>query len=468
VAIVTIGKHTILRDLIQAVWRMRGLDRSQKVEFVVDEESKEAILSVLKKITGATPSEELTLEQLLVYATYNQSVMQGDNNYRSLHHKMDMILQQEVFGAVLDPSVDKTALNKLLVDTRDLFITTHSLEPWDLFGEIQELEVSEKVVQSDFERQRKSASFKAFNANPIIKAREKGKREARIPTVEESLKQLEAESVDILPSKLLTTAASGTKDGREVEKETAKETEKQVLIDKEVGSQLQSRLPLNNISLEEIGVFDSRSYLFSPTKEKFISGTGFSLLHTERAFQDSSLENYRDVFDPELLSSINLQRKIDVSGYKYEPFDIYQKSVSSVLIVKIKGWISDSFRVVMLDHQDTAIVRKALENYVNKEIETMLYDFRVGIIEGGENPLPDDLLEKNQKVLKLVTQAKFFNGELTYSEKELEYLKKWIEEKGVNKMFTLFREHILKWKAESALAFESSPIGKLFSELGHS
>ena len=111
--IVTIGRHTILRDLLQSVWRLRGLEKSQHVQFTIDQEVKEIIISAMKEL-GVMVTEPLQLEHLLLFTSYNQALLQGDNNYRSFKHKTSEILQQEAFKAFLNPSLKGEELAKII------------------------------------------------------------------------------------------------------------------------------------------------------------------------------------------------------------------------------------------------------------------------------------------------------------------------------------------------------------------
>src|SRR5262249_23906150 len=119
IALASINQHTTLRDLLQAVWRMRGLDKSQSVEFVVDAEVEKMIFLVLEQLTGKKITT-LTLADVLLFVTYNQAKLQGDNNYRSLKHKMKAILQAEAFKALLDPTVQAGPLKQLIKDVEAL------------------------------------------------------------------------------------------------------------------------------------------------------------------------------------------------------------------------------------------------------------------------------------------------------------------------------------------------------------
>jgi len=73
--------------------------------------------------------------------------------------------------------------------------------------------------------------------------------------------------------------------------------------------------------------------------------------------------------------------------------------------------------------------------------------------------------KKKPEFIKLLVQAKFFNGETEFSSTEIPYLEAWIKDRGVVKMSTLFEKYILQWKAESSAKYQQSPLRSLFTKL---
>lgn len=99
----------------------------------------------------------------------------------------------------------------------------------------------------------------------------------------------------------------------------------------------------------------------------------------------------------------------------------------------------------------------------NKPVNLYLYDFNLGSIINSQNT-DSKALEANLQFLHLLVQAKFFNGETSYSSKEIPFLKNWIEKNGVEKMEKLFLE-IITWKDETKIAFPTSPLNKVFQKI---
>ncbi len=84
-SIVTISQHTMMRDLLQAVWRLRELDRGQKVEFRILPEDADIMAAILKsaRIPMKDPKNP-SLADLFRFVKYNEIARQKDDNWRAL------------------------------------------------------------------------------------------------------------------------------------------------------------------------------------------------------------------------------------------------------------------------------------------------------------------------------------------------------------------------------------------------
>ena len=60
VGLVTIGRNMLLRDLLQAVWRLRQIDKNQKIAFCLSEEVETIICQTFDKKPG-----EIKLDDIL-------------------------------------------------------------------------------------------------------------------------------------------------------------------------------------------------------------------------------------------------------------------------------------------------------------------------------------------------------------------------------------------------------------------
>jgi hypothetical protein len=119
----------------------------------------------------------------------------------------------------------------------------------------------------------------------------------------------------------------------------------------------------------------------------------------------------------------------------------------------------------MLDLKDSQDFQKILkDNDIGRE--TSIYNFELGLHAQGKRPIASEELQKDPVFIRLVVQAKFFNGETHYTQKEIQVLESWIQEKGSERMYKLFYDHILQSPAKtiSRTEFPASRIGKLFKK----
>lgn len=526
VALLTISQHTTLRELMQAMWRMRGVDKSQRIELAIDTDVKKMIFETLRKFTGKEHPDELKLEHILLFVTYNQAALQGDSNYRALKQKMLSLLQEQVYLALIDPLADHEATLKLFQETQKYFVQEITRSPWELFGKETVLKDSDEVVQHDLSRLTGDTAFQSLIINPFIISRTDPKR------LTQSLNLLTIGAKGILPERLLTTPGksfhgSPNEYGKNVEVEIQKDVHTQTNIQKEIvaasGPPIQRPsvvYPIPNEKyfqwslyvptspddlakdnfIEVYGKFSKYSprkhFLrfintqVAPKASYYFPSTLFPVIRVSDTFGEnvssfSRMYDFKDVFDPNVLSLINIQpvnRWADKSGTSavYFPFYKWQKSIADLLVVENAK--SGEIVTIFLDEMDSANLKEVLladqrEFQVSSllspltdllpgdpRVRLCLYNFRLGDYVHGKDPITN--LQTNPKFLRLVVQAKFFNGETDYSDDELIYLKAWIQEKGAARMYRLFTDYVLAFKATSKAKFPASTIGTLFKTLG--
>ena len=82
-AAVSVSIHTLMSGLLQAVWRLRGIERGQRVFFVLSEKDRKMIAERLERMTGRRISE-ITLKDLLFYVKANEATRQAKDASRAL------------------------------------------------------------------------------------------------------------------------------------------------------------------------------------------------------------------------------------------------------------------------------------------------------------------------------------------------------------------------------------------------
>lgn len=460
VATMTVDEHMTLHEFLQALWRMRGFDKSQRVEFVFEKETKALFIEALKKIPGIEPEELDEVDLIMLYFTYNEALVKGDNNFRALKQQMKAVLQAEAFAVMRDLSVDAATKVKVFMEIEELFVTKVSQSPSDMFGTPQVEEESAKVVEAEGQRWLNSKAFNAFKTNPVLVQRQKADK------IEKSLKKIADESPPKLTKKLLTAQGKqGTEYGRaveiEVEKESEKEHEREMEREKEV-EKLTAKISQESFQYTNEEIFKDID-IFDPTEYEPSAKDSRKELSFFTPVASLSADDPTNVFDdPHLKSSLNLQ---PIHKGKYSPFFDRQKAVADVLVVEDTA--TSAFKIIMLDTDDAVKLRKQLQQDQGEfPGRACLYNFVIKVHQSGVKEIKTAELENNPKFLAAIVQAKFFNGETEYSEQEIPHLKAWIERKGPQLMLDLFRNKILKYKDDSYNNFPYSTIAKVFKELG--
>jgi hypothetical protein len=492
---VTVGPNSMLYGLIQAVWRMRQLDEGQTVNFMVNEETDKIIRDTLERITGKKTEHHLTLEDLLVFTTYNQAIKQGDDNYRSLKQKMEMLLITKVVELMVDPNINRNDLIDIIIKTKELFVASSSLDPYEQYGRSEDYMSKKEVIPQDLQQFLDSPAMKTFATHPILKAR------YPIQEIKAALYKMAEQELDKLPHMLLSSANYNT----EVAVESRVETEIEAKTKVESKIQVQRRIELYNedgeisesfpiFKWDKNQIFAKNTYL--PTKSKDLSEAYFgyaqinSFLNlglTPIVTVDDVINNekmtdeYGNIFDPNLLATVNMmpvyqQNQGLLDRFRparplFRPFGKYDDVASSnVLIIENKQ--AKSLQMVLADQEDVRQFKNLLQedqsntSFQQREMRVCLYNLASEIYEQGADQFASDFLSNNAQLVKLKAQAKFYRGFLTYDEAEKEALHKWIQSKGPDRMKIFFHDIVLNNKPTQQQAFLGSNIDNIFKNLG--
>jgi len=507
-AFVTVSRHTLMRDILQTVWRLRQLDKGQRVSFALLDEEREVIATTLHRLTGRNPDEPLHLGDLLLYALYNQSARQGSDNFRALKQKLQNVVIDPVLEILSDPAVaDREAL-ELFDQIQTLFVSSASENPYESIGRPTSTDANRVVVREMVEKLLGSKPFLAFKTHPLLRTRfDASEMEKRIRKIAaEELKRLPEtlERVEQYETEIEVETATQKEKEVEKEKEKEKETEKENEIDLSAfrkdykpypvfawdGERLFERQTVRPTSVPKFFGLKTQSL-----SAKGLEGLGLSPLFSIRdaLASHSSTSKMASHFDPNLLGTLNFRpvyRETDESLLKralafassfvrqeaqepiqtppYSPFGLFQDSSQHLLVIQNPD--TKQIQAAMIDQEDarslSALLEKDQKSPLPSKRETRLclYHLENGVYRQGKEPVEG--LEKDPLFLRLKTQAKFFNGELAYSEEEIGVLKEWIKESGAGEMYHLFNDQILAWKQTSKRALPHTDIGEIFREQG--
>jgi len=225
VAIVTIGQHMLLRDLLQAVWRLRGLDKGQKVRFLVSAQVATAIRTTL----GITdPNSTIGLQEILRFVIHNQAEQQGKDNFRAFCKQEHNVIQQLLIECLLG-NLSVSEKEKAFTELHHYWITSESLSPEKQYGKLpaEKKAMDEVPVQAKATKDMISAHFA-----------EGARRKAALDEVDEITKHFSDPAFfpELVSGEIDEDQTSEVE--REMEAETEKETEKDVQIEKEVETEV--------------------------------------------------------------------------------------------------------------------------------------------------------------------------------------------------------------------------------------
>ncbi len=123
-AIVTVGRHAILRDVLQAVWRLRLLGRGQTVRLAVPKAD----------LTLMTISDKLQLPQVIKYVWENQQTRAKDHNLRAAKQEMHTEFLMAAFDGLIDEHMPMEAVNELFKNVQSLVEQELSIIPHRIYG----------------------------------------------------------------------------------------------------------------------------------------------------------------------------------------------------------------------------------------------------------------------------------------------------------------------------------------------
>lgn len=470
-AITLIGKHTILRDLYQGVWRLRKFDQGQTSGFAVEQSDSSAIQKVLEEVTGVKIVGELKLKHLLQYALYKQAKMIGDHNYRALVNNLEAALIEQVWNLNLDPTFDEHDIAELFKGTESLFLSTTSARPYEMYGRPQTKKTREIVAQELLKRYLEGEVITFFSSNP--------KWNARINLVElkGKLTGIVNDAIPFLAENIMGGQNYGLQ--RQVQtqaltqKNTNLNTQKDTRKDVEGAGLLRRQ---DKIQWRQGGLFTTAYY---GDRIKDTEVTDASQIRAPGSQSLVSLSTYSNGwklpgefaldYSPQLLSTINLAPIHLYPKSEAAPLAKSQQSFKKMLVVQNKQ--TGVLEAVLLNKDDLKHFEENLlkDSQGPHELDIALYDLETGFEMQGFDPIKNpESVENSPEFLKLKVQAKFFAGRSNYDDKEIVQLKAWLQEKGNDpqRMYAYFTGKILLNKEDSLQDFTHSSLYRAFGDLG--
>lgn len=416
VGVVTISRMMLLRDLLQSVWRLRGLDQSQRVKFVISKEVQGIICQVLEKQKGSA----IVLGDLLRFTLLNQTKQQGVDNFKALRQEMYSHIQQLLFKVLLNSKYSEAQRKETVEALEKFWIKNTHQEPRELFGVPAVQQATALIIPEELR------TFEKI----VCKLKQK------LPHLAEELAPLQdvvrahaRKLENLLPHTMLTPTRDLDHDQTaELLDETQQETQTQLEVNDHEHLE-HFKLGCRPGGLVHAGVKEIH--------DKMLKKEGFSYHFNVKIYFDLDpvLKDYSEAFSGVDLTLNMLQ---------------WNAANPKVADLKFFGSKRTPIHQIQFKNEGRALLRSSYEQLPYEEED--VYNLGFGFYD------PAKKLTVEQQ--KLIVKIKFLNGESSYSKAEEAILKCWLEEQGASKMYKLLQSHILIGSPSKVIEFNSNSVLK--------
>jgi hypothetical protein len=446
-AAVTIGESTTIRDLFQAVWRLRQLDKGQKIEFYLSQAIKELI----------NPDQDLTTENILDFCLKNQSQSEGEVNFRAEANKIKLFGPQVSYdqlvqrGSTLDETNEAKFLEiaytfiPLLVNTRDdqaIFRgyaqVSSQVEPALALDQIKErvIDQLDKVIfDLDEDSPERLASITAYT---LLNYREK-------------------KPMEWMPENVPSAQGDGAGEA-DAEAEVAVEVQQIEVVEQEPVEEVLTIINPTAGSGQTV-------VTGNPVKHQNIT-----LLCTRGNDQTvAQLQPFAPLFGPEFFIGKTYEGRIQqaINSNQFMPANILHAErlpIHEALFV----YANNQWKVIFGSTHDSYPSFSSYPRQAQSPAASLVAISEAGPISITDNEQFRNLNEEQKKAfLTLYVQLKLFSGHFNYTAKELGVLKEWITaDVRKQEIRNFFEQSIRPTKSvEDQKGYSNSPLRKLFDQI---
>lgn len=471
-----VDKHLTLANLMQAAYRLRGLEKGQSINFMITQDDKLHIQKMLKEYFGETlaPTDDLTLEQLTRYALLNQILREGTNNYRAVKERMKTALQSRLLKIMWNKDTPASKAFDIFHQTRHLFLNEPPEEPWGLWGAPTQQETSTQALEN---------LLKSWKNHPIVKAIQRNPRlypGINLPQLFHEWESIIRGDTGFMPA----TVNSSDSYGSIVEKRTELKKEAQInrqdqqqtelSIEQEVPNihaPIRERIPHSQDIFQRSEGIPTQISLRLPKPNAVRPGT--CVTANRMLLSNPHLKDFVGIFDDDLLASINIAQvfRSNTGEKDYRAYSILQKGCNYVEIIQDEA--TGKVRVKLVDIVDADSIAKQIKENRTTSASSAPKPVRIGLLNlykskmicdtESRYPIALNNEQTRARVLELIVQAKFAAGILNYSKEELPILERWIRKVGPQKAFNLMNLILNpKTRSDSRRTLPFSPLGNVF------
>ena len=467
--LILLGDHS-LQALEQTLFRMRKIDQSQSSMIVMSKDLEKLI----RKESNLEEDESISLLQVLIYLLSKEGDKHGRNNIQTQILRMESVLKARIVNILVDESLEIEEARQLLADVHSLFWRSNSEDVIAKYATPNRtVKAHEYVDQVRLDLEERLKLW--HEENTCLKER------VNLESLLEEMRSVV--SYEDLPNEM-TLSGAGLDDAdrtmtsiQETENIQEHLAESEQVTENLVGqgvddSDWGNREPavyftwkscdLYIDSSKELPIFPKSAHASNDIKKAVKKSL-------PTAFEANNVIQYLDeldsealIFDPALELSYNFQ-SARAKGWNPKLFDRAHNWSKWVLVDTSK----DQKRIVALDASDVAWIKELLEKIRKKSKDFTyaphftLYNLDLGVVDKGRKALSEEELLSDDKVMLLLTQFKFLQGEIRYSKAEIKALKSWGEEVGFERLRMVFEEHILPLRPELKKPYFRSKFSKL-------
>jgi len=493
-AFVTLNKNSNLRDLLQAVWRMRGLEKSQQVTFIIPQE----LNNIIKTRLGKTAP--LDVLDLILFVEKYQTKQQADDNALSTRQKMQNMIFQEC-----DSILDQIAVERLqeasYQELNNLTLSIVKNSPYLQFGRLEKMIDAKDCLTRNMEAllipiEKWCKKHPTALLRPNLKALREGMS---------ALIELAVDERKPLVDALLATPVEGPVEGAAAPVAldvavavTAQHTideRRQVNVDQEVRQeQFTLNIPPGASPLKH-STWANTSMLF---RSDYFTPISFDAAHKERSESRSAVLHAREALERSTkLGADQFNKRRSVMGKLFAnpnlmmsqdlvlteqggiPFGPCQKMVDRALIVRDRR--TKATKLILIDGADAeefktlfALDRKGAKESrgkeaVERDVDLCLVHADTGIYDqpSGERLNLDGMMGMDKNLPMMLLQMKVISGEVTYKKEEADLLKKWFSILDLEELrvFEEYFKTVILNREEVFLHYQGTALAEIFTEI---
>lgn len=501
VALLTVSKSMVMSNFIQAFGRLRQRDAGQRIEIVVLEEDAVVIKEMLQK----NNSDPLSIQDILRFLIKNEVKKQVEDNEVATTHKIKAVLPEWLLKKLIKADgVTKIEIDPKLIEK--LFFQTPVISPFETYGQTTELVDAKTAFDQEIERVLSPELVQLIDNSEIDQLKAQMKKTIKIGTLAPQIRR--------------AAIGADVEEEQEIEQEQEQQQEQQ---QQQVQEKAKLTTPFSHKmwGLSET-ILNDQFYENLKLQGKLFNANKL-LLHDNRFsshINNKRLDSLEKLFDEDFLISKNL---CPIDSYA---FSSVQKPLQNILLLQNKN--TQTVKLIAIEPYDAASIKRTLQRKYNthplaKDLEPSpldqscletgpggihcrnsyfsyderfrswqedayfnsylgsyndnlrlwMGDLSLNSLYESTDQIPKDVL-KSDAVLRLVVQAKFFDGYVNYNQQEQKVLKEWLKSKiysekipkrYLNDIVTQFRTRFIAFNEASKRDYLKSTLKQLFDQL---